>query len=171
MQGQEPSQAQAPRTNKAKEKGYFVGGISVRLDPIVPDGNGFDISSKQEKQGQAPHALYISTLSVLAPYRSFGIGSHLISTAITRALDLIESLNIKKTPQEAQITLDHVYAHVWEKNPDAAEWYSKRGFEVGEVIEGYYRRLKPGGARLVRKGVIGAAVAAGLEHAITEKGA
>lgn len=30
------------------------------------------------------------------------------------------------------------------------EWYLKRGFEVrGEVVKGYYRRLRPGGARVV----------------------
>ncbi len=44
-----------------------------------------------------------------------------------------------------------LYAHVWEKNEEALEWYGKRGFEVGEVVGGYYRRLKPGGATIVSR--------------------
>ncbi len=46
-----------------------------------------------------------------------------------------------------------VYAHVWEANGEALEWYAKRGFEAGEVDRGYYRRLKPDGARVVRRRV------------------
>ena len=45
-----------------------------------------------------------------------------------------------------------VYAHVWESNTDALEWYVKRGFEVEKgVVEGYYRKLRPAGARIVRR--------------------
>ena len=45
-----------------------------------------------------------------------------------------------------------VYAHVWEANTDALEWYVKRGFEVEKgVVEGYYRKLRPAGARVVRR--------------------
>lgn len=48
-----------------------------------------------------------------------------------------------------------VYAHVWEANEEALEWYRRRGFVVGERVEGYYRRLKPQGARVVRRRVGG----------------
>lgn len=45
-----------------------------------------------------------------------------------------------------------MYAHVWEANTDALEWYEKRGFEVEKgVVEGYYRKLRPTGARIVRR--------------------
>ena len=41
---------------------------------------------------------------------------------------------------------------MWEANTDALEWYEKRGFEVEKgVVEGYYRKLRPTGARVVRR--------------------
>jgi len=40
---------------------------------------------------------------------------------------------------------------VWENNEDALDWYSKRGFKRVLLLERYYRRLKPGGAWIVRK--------------------
>ena len=47
-----------------------------------------------------------------------------------------------------------IYAHVWEANEDALVWYAKRGFLVEEAImEGYYRRLRPSGARIVKRKV------------------
>ena len=37
---------------------------------------------------------------------------------------------------------------------EAVEWYVKRGFVVeGSVVEGYYRKLRPSGARVVRRKV------------------
>jgi len=45
-----------------------------------------------------------------------------------------------------------VYAHVWEANGDALEWYAKRGFQVEQgIVQGYYRKLRPSGARVVRR--------------------
>lgn len=42
-------------------------------------------------------------------------------------------------------------AHVHEVNEEALEWYIARGFHVQEgVIENYYRRLRPTGARVVK---------------------
>lgn len=50
--------------------------------------------------------------------------------------------------------MKEIYAHVWEANEEALEWYLKRGFEVGgEVVEGYYRKLRPSGARVVMRRV------------------
>ena len=46
-----------------------------------------------------------------------------------------------------------VTAHVWEMNEEALEWYKKRGFEVIGKETGYYRKLKPDGAMMVRKWV------------------
>lgn len=45
-----------------------------------------------------------------------------------------------------------IEAAVWEDNEEAIEWYAKRGFDVnsGGVVRGYYKKLKPDGARLVR---------------------
>ena len=61
---------------------------------------------------------------------------------------------------EAAIAIDwaggirDVYAHVWEANEDAVEWYARRAFVVEpEVVVGYYRKLRPRGARVVRRRV------------------
>ena len=41
---------------------------------------------------------------------------------------------------------------MWEANVEAVEWYVRRGFVVDEnVVEGYYRKLRPSGARVVRR--------------------
>ena len=42
---------------------------------------------------------------------------------------------------------------MWEANEEALGWYVRRGFEVGEKVEGYYRKLRPGGARVVKRRV------------------
>jgi ribosomal protein S18 acetylase RimI-like enzyme len=48
-------------------------------------------------------------------------------------------------------SVDEVYAHVWEANDEALEWYQRRGFGVtGEIQDGYYKKLRPTGARVVR---------------------
>lgn len=50
--------------------------------------------------------------------------------------------------------LAEIYAHVWEVNEEGVEWYVKRGFVVvGGLVESYYRRLRPQGARVVRRRV------------------
>lgn len=83
--------------------------------------------------------LYIQTLATLAPYRSLGVATALLDGAIATAIRKYQHVT-------------SVYAHVWEANTDALEWYVKRGFEVEKgVVEGYYRKLRPAGARVVRR--------------------
>lgn len=81
--------------------------------------------------------LYISTIAVLAPYRSHGIAMHLLQAVVKKAVELHSVRSIT--------------AHVWEANDEGLEWYKKRNFEVLEKEEAYYRKLKPQGAFLVRK--------------------
>ena len=52
-----------------------------------------------------------------------------------------------------QCNVQFIFAHVWESNEEALEWYEKRGFARDVLVPGYYRRLRPGGAWLVRKEV------------------
>ncbi|KAF2712179.1 acyl-CoA N-acyltransferase, partial [Pleomassaria siparia CBS 279.74] len=81
--------------------------------------------------------LYISTLGLLSPYRSHGIATH-----------LLQRIMIKASKEHG---VKCVTAHVWEANDDGLEWYKKRGFEIIGREDGYYRKLKPSGAVLVRK--------------------
>lgn len=81
--------------------------------------------------------LYITTLGILAPYRSHGIAMHLLQAIVRKAVD---------THGVRCVT-----AHVWEANEEGLEWYKKRKFEVLAKEEGYYRKLRPQGAFLVKK--------------------
>lgn len=86
--------------------------------------------------------LYIKTLCLLAPYRHLGVATALLDAVLAQK-EIMRKLH-------AGI----VFAHVWEANEEALEWYEKRGFvrdlEIG-LVEGYYRRLKPEGAWVVWK--------------------
>lgn len=109
-----------------------VGGIRCRLEP-VPVSPGQSPSTQQQ--------LYIQTLVLLSPYRAQGIANRLLDTVVTEA---IRNHN----------NVTSIYAHVWEANLEGLEWYRRRGFLVEDkMLEGYYRKLKPGGARIVRRQV------------------
>jgi ribosomal protein S18 acetylase RimI-like enzyme len=99
------------------EKPRLVGAIRCR---ILPSAN-----------------LYISTISLLAPYRSHGIATHLLQRIAAKAVELHG--------------VRCVTAHVWEANEDGLEWYRKRGFDIIGKEDAYYHKLKPQGAILVRK--------------------
>ncbi|KAL2210212.1 hypothetical protein CC79DRAFT_1330590 [Sarocladium strictum] len=109
-----------------KSASSIVGGVVCRLvdDPSNP----------------AEQHLYISSLCLLAPYRGLGLVAatldHIISTAV---LD-----------KGCDVTA--VTAHVWTGHEDSLEWYQRRGFVRQEpAIEGYYLKLRPSSAWLVRR--------------------
>jgi N-alpha-acetyltransferase 50 len=116
-----------------KEKGRLIGAIRCRIFDQPPSSARTGSSRKDGSM------LYLSTLVLLSPYRSYGIA--------TRMLDIM----IKRAVREHKIT--SVGAHVWEANEEGLEWYRKRGFrEVGRE-EGYYRRLKPSTAWVMQRDV------------------
>lgn len=126
-------QGQDNANGEAKEQPRLVGAIRCRILP-----------SSQ---------LYISTLSVLAPYRAHGIAMHLLQALVTRALELHQ--------------VRCVTAHVWEANEEGLEWYKKRNFEILGIEEGYYRKLRPQNAILVRKWIgVGDLLGAGAKQDI-----
>lgn len=113
-----------------------VGGIQCRLEPRpTAPSESFSARSTQ--------VLYIQTLAVLSPYRSLGIASRLLDTVIATAIAHYST---------SADNVSEIYAHVWEANVEAVEWYARRGFVVEPgLVEGYYRKLKPSGARVVRR--------------------
>ncbi|KAM0800071.1 hypothetical protein BDR22DRAFT_795639, partial [Usnea florida] len=124
-------------------KDSVIGGIQCRLEAIPSPPRSNPINPQPSYQ--QPHDLYIQTLAILAPYRHLGIATALLDAIICTALTHYprENINVKG-----------IYAHVWEANEEALEWYKKRGFEIGEeLVEGYYRKLRPSGAKIVRKRV------------------
>lgn len=81
--------------------------------------------------------LYISTLGVLSPYRSYGVATALLNVLIQRGI--------------RQYGVNAVGGHVWEHSQEAREWYAKRGFRETHLEQGYYRRLTPQGAYVLRR--------------------
>ena len=80
---------------------------------------------------------------MLSPFRSLGIATALVDRIISTVI---------RYHSNVATNITDMYAHVWEANDDALEWYTRRGFTIEEgIVEGYYRRLKPSGARIVRK--------------------
>lgn len=93
-------------------------------------------------------ALYIQSLTLLSPYRSLGLAR----TALDAVLDHARGL-------AGTVDIADVYAHVWTQNEDGLRWYKARGFErVGSQPErGYYHKLRPDTAWIVRRALNGSA--------------
>jgi ribosomal protein S18 acetylase RimI-like enzyme len=109
-----------------------IGWIRCRLDPFPEQ------TSPPSHANAIYNRIYVQALCLLAPYRGQGI-----------ATALLES--ILKSKLLAEHDIESVYAHVWECNVDALEWYAKRGFHQVVLVEDYYRKLRPGGAWIVKR--------------------
>jgi len=113
-----------------------VAGIQCRLEPIPTTPT--DASSVPPV-----YSLYVQTIASLSPYRSLGIGTALLDAVITAAI---------RYHSRSDAKVVEIYAHVWEVNREVLDWYVKRGFQVEQgIVQGYYRKLKPSGARVVRR--------------------
>lgn len=110
-----------------------VGGIRGKIEDLAPE-NG---------NGVRRVRVYIMTLGVLSPFRGVGVGGKLMEWLLGGGDGMGKD--------ERKWKVVEVYAHVWEANEEALEWYVKRGFIVEEqVLQGYYRKLRPNGAKVVR---------------------
>lgn len=126
-----------PTPDPATSKPNLIGAIRCRIfaQPLTA---GNTTTSNAKAQHEKP-MLYLSTLVLLSPYRGYGVATHLLDVLVQRAVE--------------DYGVGSIGAHVWEANGEGLEWYRKRGFrEVGRE-EGYYRRLKPSGAVVVRREV------------------
>ena len=83
------------------------------------------ISCRYEKQEEET-VIYIMSISVLKPYRRYGIGSQLLTKAIT---------DCKKD------NINKIYLHVLQSNGSAIEFYKKHGFSIVETLNDYYKDL------------------------------
>lgn len=132
--------AAVPESDTSVGSDKVIGGIRCRLEKL---------DLPQETQDEATN-LYIQTLHLLSPYRGHGVATALLNALLFetppkpklrgRVSDLVKHYNIRS-----------VTAHVHEANEDGLAWYVARGFKIQDgIVEGYYRRLKPSGARIVR---------------------
>lgn len=112
--------------------GKPVGWIRCRLDPFP------DPTEPPSKTKPIYNRIYVQALCLLAPYRGLGIAKSLLGAVTAPPL-----------PSEHDIV--HIYAHVWESNEEALEWYDRRGFRKAMKVEQYYRKLRPDGAWVVQK--------------------
>ena len=95
------------------------------------------ISCKEDTQEDGSKAVYIMTITVLKPYRRFGIASQLLEQAIQ---DCAKNRAIKR------MTL-----HVQKGNDSAMEFYKKHGFTVKEELKDYYTDLTPADCFVLEK--------------------
>ena len=144
--------------------GFVVGAVCTRIEPLpqksVDNGDGDD----DDENSPPKHRLYIMTLAVLAAYRGRGIGAQLIQSVLdyceeinAGTIDYISSSNSNsKSGNSIAIAspkrIDEVALHVQISNEDAMRFYTtKFGFEKGEMVENYYRRIDPPHCYLLSK--------------------
>ncbi|KAK1975887.1 hypothetical protein LZ30DRAFT_332202 [Colletotrichum cereale] len=123
-----------------------VGGVVSRVEP-----SPFPPASP----GASPeHALYIQSLGLLSPYRSYGLATATIDHLVAAAAALSPEINLR-----------HIYAHVWTDNEEGMHWYTARGFErYGEPLLGYYAKLRPDSAWIVRRNVGPLSIGGAAQH-------
>ncbi|PFH37988.1 acetyltransferase, GNAT family protein [Besnoitia besnoiti] len=109
----------------------MVGGICCRVE--APPAAAAGAPKKR-------HSLYIMTLSVLKPYRRYGVASGLLSYILSRASEA----------QQGGVELEDCYLHVWTENKYALEFYEKRGFVNEGIQEDYYTDVTPTSAYILR---------------------
>lgn len=116
-----------------------VGGIVCRLDPALAPGS----TPRDLQTLEGTFDIYLQSLALLSPYREKGLAAAALKSVITAAT------------QQNDMKIRELYAHVWTDNTEALEWYTARGFHKdGPVINGYYQRLKPDTAFIVRRKLV-----------------
>ncbi|KAL1876395.1 hypothetical protein VTK73DRAFT_9334 [Phialemonium thermophilum] len=105
---------------------------------------------QQERQGPRYHAIYIQSLALLSPYRGLGLAAATLENIAESAALL------RLAPQPGGINVTTIYAHVWTENEEGLRWYASRGFsrDGAEPVRGYYFKLRPDTAWVVRREVV-----------------
>ncbi|KOC14616.1 putative GNAT family acetyltransferase [Aspergillus flavus AF70] len=147
-----PTSASPLGTSTGTDK--VIGGIRCRLERLPPTTAEL-IQTQSNPHSQEPTNLYIQTLHLLSPYRGCGIAASLLNSLLFSSAPSSFSSGSRSTYQVSELVKHYnvrtVTAHVHEANEEGLKWYIARGFQVEEgVVENYYRRLKPSGARIVK---------------------
>ncbi|EQL00567.1 GCN5-related N acetyltransferase [Ophiocordyceps sinensis CO18] len=112
--------------------------------------NALLLPAAGDSASDAPQNLYIQSLCLLSPYRGMGLISAALENVIATAVS------------DPKLHVRTVTAHVWTENDEGLHWYNARGFERQEPpIPGYYLKLRPDSAWLVRR-LVGASVRGSL---------
>jgi ribosomal protein S18 acetylase RimI-like enzyme len=92
--------------------------------------------------------IYVSTLFTLSPYRKLGIATFLLKEVVDEA---IKYTNKDTDDKSQKPRCEYMYAHVWASNEDAISWYRRNQFVEWGSVEGYYPRLDPSKAIVMRR--------------------
>jgi len=116
---------------------------AIQKDENITSGGGSSSSGSSSNSSNNStndeKRIYIMTLGVLAAYRGRTIGTQLIQSI----LDYFEENKDKaESPDLKDVT--EISLHVQISNDDAIKFYTEKfGFEKGEMVENYYRRIDP----------------------------
>jgi N-alpha-acetyltransferase 50 len=133
----------SPGSNAGIDK--VIGGIRCRLERLRQPTSCGDV------KGPQPTNLYIQTLHLLSPHRRYGVATSLLNSLLFSIPPSSSQPSYRVSPLVKHYNIRTVTAHVHQDNEEALRWYAARGFHIEDVvIESYYRRLKSGGARIVR---------------------
>ncbi|KAB8227840.1 uncharacterized protein BDW43DRAFT_235026 [Aspergillus alliaceus] len=130
-----------------------IGGIRCRLERLPP--TTAELLQAQKSHAHGPTNLYIQTLHLLSPYRGCGIAASLLNSLLFSSAPSCLPAGERSTYRVSELVRHYnvrtVTAHVHEANDEGLKWYIARGFQVeDELVENYYRRLRPSGARIVK---------------------
>jgi len=130
--------------------GFVVGAACARIEPFNKDdkhkkddksigddndGDG-DNENNSTSNDSKETRIYIMTLGVFAAYRGRSIGTQLIQSVLDHFESHMMDDELKNVVEVA--------LHVQISNDDAIKFYTEKfGFEKGEIIENYYRRIDP----------------------------
>jgi N-alpha-acetyltransferase 50 len=153
------------KDDKAGEP-QVIGGLVCRIEPAdqptLPNGHGRGSNGAVPGflGGDEEHALYMQALSLLSPYRSLGLAAMALEHVLATAA-LLPAAGM-------EVNIRSAYAHVWTENEDGLRWYDRRGFvnDGSEPVSGYYFKLRPDSAWLVRRKLGG-----GVAQAVRATGA
>ncbi|GFR41883.1 hypothetical protein Agub_g2392 [Astrephomene gubernaculifera] len=95
------------------------------------------IAVRCEKQANGKAKAYIATLGVLAPYRNFNIGSKLLQRSLAAC--------------QQDPNIEEAFVHVQVDNEEAIRFYQRHGFQAGETVKDYYKKLSTPDALILSK--------------------
>ena len=127
-------------TDKPGATPTVIGSLITRRDPVT------EFKRTGAKEGVKPDdtALYIAALTLLSPYRSKGLAQAALESVIRQI--------VATSPTQEAGGIKSLYAHVWTENTEGLDWYAKMGFhKEGSPVEGYYSRLSPTTAWVLRR--------------------
>ncbi len=129
----------------AYHNGFVVGAICTRIEPLPKDGEGNSTSTNGNR-------IYILTLGVLAAYRDRGIGQKLVQSVLDYYEQAVSSSSSEEGTPPGLKNVKEITLHVQISNHDAIKFYKEKfGFEQGEKLENYYKRIDPPHCYVLRK--------------------